>query len=109
MDVISIDWEKGIVVCIYGGHVWVSLIEDGDLLQYTDRKDKYKKEIIEGHIIVEHDHLSAKLPVEVYWDTTVSGFRCRRDTYRGPLPESNHIEIIGNHYENPELLMSESL
>jgi YopX protein len=109
MDVMSINWEQGIVVCVFDRKGYVSLIEDGYLLQYTDRKDKYKKEIFEGHIISEQDHLGEKPPMEVYWDDTLSGFRCRHGVYQGPLPESKHMEVIGNIYENPELLMIESL
>jgi hypothetical protein len=106
MDVLSIDWGNGLIVCTYGGQGWLSLIEDGDLLPYTDRKDKYRKEIFEGHIIIEHDHLGGKLPLEVYWDATESGFRCRRASYHGPLPDSKNTEVIGNRYENPELLQA---
>jgi hypothetical protein len=35
MDVIAVDWEKGIVICLFYGQVFVSLYEDGDLLQNT--------------------------------------------------------------------------
>jgi hypothetical protein len=109
MDVISINWEQGILECLFGGQSWISFIENGELLQYIDRKDKYKKEIYEGNIIVEHDHLGPKAPMEVYWDENVNGFRCRRGVYKGLLPESKNIEVIGNRYDNPELLISESL
>ena len=109
MDVMSLNWEQGIVVGIFEGKGWISLLEDGELLQYTDRKDKYRKEIFEGHIIIPYDHIGATLPMEVYWDDTVNGFRCRRETYHGPLPESKNIEVIGNIYENPDLLLIKSL
>jgi hypothetical protein len=106
MDVVSIDWGNGLIVCTYGGQGWLSLIEDGDLLQYTDRKDKYKKEIFEGHIISEQDQFGVTPPKEVYWDDTVSGFRCRHGAYTGLLPDSKNMEIIGTVYENPELLQA---
>ena len=109
MDVLSIDWGNGLIVCTYGGQGWLSLIEDGDLLPYTDRKDKYRKEIFEGHIIIEHDHLGVTPPLEVYWDTSVSGFRARHGPYNGPLPDSKNMEIIGTIYENPELLQDPEL
>ena len=109
MDVLTIDWEKGIVVCVYGRQGWISLIEDGDFLQYAGRKDKYRREIFEGNIIIPYDHIGATLPMEVYWDEAVCGFRCRRDTFTGPLPASNNVEVIGNIYENPELLSITSL
>jgi hypothetical protein len=48
MDVISINWEQGIVVGLYGGQAWISLFEDAELLQYTGLKDTYRKEIYEG-------------------------------------------------------------
>ena len=76
-------------------------------LQYTGRKDKYKKEIYEGNIIVEYDDLGRKPPLEVYWDETMCSFRCRHGVYNGPLPESKYIEVIGNIDENPELLEKE--
>src|SRR5262245_5716666 len=88
MDVMSINWEQGIVVCIFERKGVILPIEDGDLLQYADRKDNYKKEIYEGNIIVEHDHLGTKPPMEVYWDEKECGFRCRHGVYNGLIPES---------------------
>jgi YopX protein len=109
MDVISINWEQGILECLWGGQRWISLIEHGDLLQSTGRKDRYKKEIYEGHIIIPYDHIGATLPMEVYWDESVSGFRCRRETFTEPLPASKNVEVIGTMSENPELLLITSL
>jgi hypothetical protein len=104
LDVMYIHWQQGIIVGVVEGKGSLSLLEDGDLLQYTGRKDKYKKEIFEGNIIIPYDHIGATLPMEVYWDERFSGFRCRRNTCQGSLPESKNAEVIGNIYENPELL-----
>jgi hypothetical protein len=106
MDVISIDWEKGLVFCSFHGHLFVSLMEHGDLLQNTGRRDKYKNEIYDKDILFENDGLDGK-KLEVYWDEKVSGFRCRRNTYTCPIPESKNIEIIGNIYKHSKLLTDE--
>ena len=45
--------------------------------------------------------------LEVYWDEKVSSFRCWRDLYNCPIPESKNIEIIGNMNEYPEHLTNE--
>ena len=109
MPVKSINWEYGIVIYVFAGESLASLFEEGDLLQYTGRKDKYKKEIYEGDIIIPYDHIGATLPTEVYWDESKSGFCRRRDTFTGPLPASKNVEVIGNIYENPDLLLITSL
>jgi hypothetical protein len=105
MDVISIGWEKGILVCSYGGQAWISLIEHGDLVQYSDHRDKHGKEIYEGDVLFENDPFGGK-KLEVFWDEKLSGFHCRRSLYHCPIPESKNIEVIGNGYEYPELLES---
>jgi hypothetical protein len=50
-DVLTVDWEKGIVICVYGGQVWISLIEHGYLLQYSGLKDKHQRKIAEADIV----------------------------------------------------------
>jgi hypothetical protein len=103
LDVIVIDWERGLVVGSHVGKMGIALIEHGDLLLNTGRKDKYKNEIYDKDIIFESDDLDGK-KLEVYWGNKLSGFRCRRDTYTCPIPESKNIEVIGNMNEHSELL-----
>ena len=50
MDAIAVDWEKRIVACSFHGQVFISFIEDGDLIQNTGRRDKYRKEIYDKDI-----------------------------------------------------------
>lgn len=88
-------------------------IEDGAIvMQYTGLKDKNGKEIYDGDIVklwlVERD--------EVFWNSFLvkffeGCFICEflgGDTEEYPIFEywndSQDLEIIGNIYENPELL-----
>jgi hypothetical protein len=103
MDVIVIDWERGLVVGSHVGKMNISIIKQGEPLLNTGRKDKYKNEIYDKDIIIENDELGGK-KLEIYWDEKASGFRCRRDTYTCPIPDSKNIEIIGNMNEHPKLL-----
>lgn len=81
--------------------------ENVELLQYTGLKDKNEKEIFEGDIFVHNNH-----KFEVVWDSTRfigldndrsgKGYYCYVDScYKDG---SSSIEVIGNIYENPELL-----
>jgi YopX protein len=106
LDVIVIDWERGLVTGSHLGKMYVAIIEQGELLLNTGRKDKYKNEVYDKDIIFENDDLDGK-ELEVYWDNKLSGFRCRRGDYTCPIPESRNIEIIGNMNERPDLLTDE--
>ncbi len=79
------------------------------LMQYTGLKDKNGKEIYEGDIIETENSLGVhKFAVE--YNDDKAGYFCPHwvddeyETTLGQLP--NHIEIIGNIFENPELLKS---
>ena len=95
------------------GYQWFSYSNDllnEPIMQYTGLKDKNGKEIYEGDIVrfTWHSVLcSSEKPIDrrhevVYID---GGFR-QADTYGaiGNWYKWDEVEIIGNIYENPELL-----
>jgi uncharacterized phage protein (TIGR01671 family) len=98
MDVTAIDWEKGIIVGLYGRQMFISLIEHGDLLQYTGLKDKNGKEIYEGDILKYHNNGRLSEPIEFPRDYTWLKARTEVRHWR------TDVEVIGNRYDNPELL-----
>ena len=83
------------------------LFEDVELLQYTGLKDKNGKEVYEGDVFIHNNH-----KFEVVWDSTRfigldnnrsgKGYCCYVDSHY--KDGSSSIEVIGNIYENPELL-----
>jgi uncharacterized phage protein (TIGR01671 family) len=86
-----------------------ALMTDIALMQYTGLKDKNGREIYEGDIIREHaidedgQHLISSV---VFFD----GAFCTDDgeyLYDAIMSldrDENHSEIIGNIYENPDLI-----
>lgn len=94
------------------------------LMQYTGLKDKNGKEIYDGDILkrsyVESEFLNVVKPVEtseiivVEWDKNYCGYKIPSNKPASPatmllnpngLPE---FEVIGNIYENPELVKNKS-
>jgi hypothetical protein len=107
MDVLAIDWEKGIVVGLYGGQHWISLIEHGNLIQYTGLKDKNRKEIYEGDIVNCFDDLGKNdLPFIIEYKRARFVLTSAHEKLEGWDLDSQKVEVIGNIYENSELLKS---
>ena len=77
-----------------------------ELMQYTGLKDKNEKEIYEGDILKLRDNHGIQL---VKYHDKWSAFivESQKDTSVGVLGlyfDKEDFEIIGNAYENPELL-----
>ena len=73
-----------------------------DLMQYTGLKDKNGKEIYEGDIYHVGDKNIKYLVV--WFDSGFEGKQLRSTSYAGLKSWAKDIEILGNIYENPELL-----
>lgn len=81
------------------------------LLQYTGLKDKNGKDIFEGDIIKETKvyRYSDDVDVNIYqivWNENVTGFTAENENGSNTIHQNNMgvCEVIGNIYENPELL-----
>jgi uncharacterized phage protein (TIGR01671 family) len=79
---------------------------DIDLMQYTGLKDKHGKEIYEGDILNALKEI--KNPYEVFWNNEYCAFMCKPESGMCFLTEMklNLHEVIGNIYENPDLLVT---
>lgn len=108
VDRIYID-TKGVRLYDDFGEYWRDF-SDVELMQSTGLKDKNGKEIFEGDILaVETD--DETLNVNVFWDENHALFMFESKKYNekealAELLEDNSypFEIVGNVYENPELL-----
>ena len=78
---------------------------DVELMQYTGLKDKNGKEIYEGDIF----HIgSKKILYVVEWiDCGLKGRQIKNKSWIGLDYWKDDIEVIGNIYENPELMEDE--
>jgi hypothetical protein len=84
----DVEWE--------GEHV---VLDDMTLMQYTGLKDKNGKEIFEGDVTTSE--IGDEPMAVVFWE----GCFCHKwPDGNGHIFNPKNIEIIGNIYENPELL-----
>ncbi len=98
--------RNGIIYSVDSGYFFCGLwddyfIDELILLEYTGLKDKNGKEIYEGDITSIKEHMNPLVEIQkavVTWDKETTGF-----LGIGFFPW-NMVEVIGNIYENPELL-----
>lgn len=106
--------DKTRCVCGYAYDFYLE-DEDATIMQSTGLKDKNGKEIFEGDILgIETDE--GILNVNIFWDDKHALFMFESEIHNekellAELVEDNTypFEIIGNIYENPELLNPELL
>lgn len=77
--------------------------EDVELMQYTELKDEYGDEIYEGDIVTLHNSR-----YKVIFNSEEARFVLKDVFFEIDIPFTNNnnkrIEVIGNIYENSELL-----
>ena len=79
--------------------VYTDEIKDFELMQYVGCKDKNNKEIYEGDIVKTKEHIGQVIYSKGMFFIDVKG-----DFYLPIYNVSEFMEVIGNIYENPELL-----
>ena len=109
-EIDHISWLEDELYCIGDGITYMVLAEDLVLMQSTGLKDKNGMEIFEGDILaVEAD--DGVIILKVSWDDEHALFviktkKFNEETALVELVDDNSypFEVIGNIYENPELL-----
>lgn len=109
-DVDHISWLEDELYCIGDGITYMVSAEDLVLMQSTGLLDKYGKEIFEGDILCDEGIEQESEFVYATVSYREGMWVCDQITdelcgYGGALNEfNNDYSIIGNIYENPELL-----
>jgi len=81
---------------------------DVELMQYTGLKDKNGKEIYEGDVVECVSCKEKDRKYKVTWCDKFLGFVLEHKKEKYQISIFNDFKVIGNIYENPELLEEEN-
>jgi uncharacterized phage protein (TIGR01671 family) len=83
----------------------LEMLNDVEIMQYTGLHDKNGKEIYEGDN-AEGNLFDRRVPImgTIVYDIAYACYALQNEAGLTPLFKIAEIEIIGNIYENPELL-----
>ena len=104
-EIDHISWIEDELYCIGDGITYMVLAEDLVLMQSTGLKDKNGKEIFEGDILKNNNYITS-----VFYEKGAYCVKFRRTTNTTvtmnviSFIEKYKTKIVGNIYENPELL-----
>lgn len=111
--VMMIDFGQSYVMIEEINGLWCERdFDEIELMRFTDLKDKNGREIYEGDIIRFFDCDGDGYTVPVVWDNDYAcfgvsfswGYPISFDYLEEFYTELKDIEVVGNIYENPELL-----
>lgn len=87
----------------WGGELMAGIDDDIVIQQWTGLKDKNGKEICEGDILATH---IGNVYVEYFNGNNYGQYRCieKEGFHRYELNQLTTYQVIGNIFENPELL-----
>ena len=96
------DYIYGSQPHFYDEHNDLHLLEECEIMQYTGLKDKNDKEIYEGDIVTCSNGMAYQYKV-------IFSFGCfegydKASGFTRKLCDMKDLKVIGNIYENPELL-----
>lgn len=104
-------WVEGDLQHAPSGTVAISACNDFSMVdpetvgQYTGLNDRNGRKIFEGDIVDIPGSKRQGLPAEIYYSLVYGGFYIRRYGYRTiSLEDINWYEVVGNIFDNPELI-----